>query len=137
MAATPDFPHDVASEPEVKFAIKALNALHSLRKKMHRLDDASSLQRSTQALERLFKDEWVHPSYGFVAHDPKNEPYSETRADCDASIAGDSTENLVIVETMKPIIAMHIRKEDQPTTIVVQKGVVVAQSQDELETDDD
>jgi hypothetical protein len=43
---------------------------------------------------------------GLTIHNPLGETYDQTRLDCEANIAGESTENLVITEVIKPIIRL-------------------------------
>ena len=121
--------------PEVQFAVKVINVLHGLRKKLRRFDDGGSCERNVNALEQLFAEHWINPDWGVVSHDPTGEEYSETRDDCDAEIAGESIDDLVIVETNKPIIRLIDQREGAQSSIVVQKGAVVARSRNESEED--
>ena len=52
------------------------------------------------------------------------EAYNENRTDLEASIAGISTDNLVVIEVIKPII----RSKNGTITQIVRKGVVVVES---------
>ena len=52
------------------------------------------------------------------------ESFDETRLDLEASIAGDSTENLLVKEVIKQLYA----GKKGTTNIIVQKGVVVVES---------
>jgi len=60
--------------------------------------------------------------------DPINQEYKETRTDLEVSIAGESTENLIVSEVIKPII----RYGDDQYSKVVQKGIVVVTSADPI-----
>ncbi len=53
------------------------------------------------------------------------QPFNETRADLEASIAGEGTENLRVTEVIKPII----RYGEPAYSRVIQKGIVVVRSQ--------
>ena len=57
---------------------------------------------------------------GYHIHNPSGEPHSETRTDCEASIAGSKLDNLVVAEVIKPIV----RRQG----VIVQKGVVIVES---------
>jgi hypothetical protein len=61
---------------------------------------------------------------GLFYEDPLEEPFKETRTDLEANISGQGTENLVVVEVIKPIIQAEFSR-------VVQKGIVVLESKDE------
>lgn len=61
---------------------------------------------------------------GFVYYNPIGEDYNITRTDCEASIAGDSTDNLLITEVIKPIIRLH----SGSASFIVQKAVVVVKA---------
>ena len=50
--------------------------------------------------------------------------FSETRTDLEATITGEGTDNLKVVEVIKPII----RVGDKSFSRVVQKGIVIVQS---------
>lgn len=65
---------------------------------------------------------------GLVWHDPLGEPYDETRTDCEASIAGESADNLVVIEVVKPIVYWQGDQARQ----IVQRGVVVVQGRPAL-----
>jgi len=62
---------------------------------------------------------------GITVHNPLGEPFSETRTDCDASIAGDLAGELVITEGIKPII---YQSGDSQRKAIIQRGIVIVQS---------
>jgi hypothetical protein len=53
--------------------------------------------------------------------------FAETRTDVEASITGSSTDNLKIVEVIKPIIRAGVPSN----SLVIQKGIVVVQTKSE------
>lgn len=59
----------------------------------------------------------------FKVVNPLGEPYDETRTDCEASIAGESTENLFIAEVIKPVIF----KIENGSPQIIQKAVVIVE----------
>ena len=59
--------------------------------------------------------------WGYFPENPLGQPYDETRTDCEISIAGESTENLVITDVLKPLI----RYRDADGSLIVQRAVVV------------
>ena len=58
--------------------------------------------------------------------DPMGQPFKDTRTDLDVSISGSKTENLVVVEVIKPIIRRGVLEHSR----VIQKGIVVVKSTD-------
>ena len=92
-----------------------INQVSEIERKAARLTEKNSISRNTQRLIEKFAE------LGFEVHDPLGEAYSDTRTDCEASIAGDSLHNLRITDVIKPII----RQRHGGTTMIVQKGVVV------------
>lgn len=95
-----------------------LNQLFEMEKKAQRLRDADALQRHVQRI----KDKYAE--MGLVYDDPTGEYFDETRTDCEAHIAGESTEDLVITDVIKPII----RFRSGPITRLAQRAVVVVES---------
>jgi hypothetical protein len=67
---------------------------------------------------------------GLSYHNPIGETYSETRGDCDASIAGASGDNLEIIEVIKPIIFYSYQENEKVIKTIAQKGVVIAKSKE-------
>ncbi len=60
----------------------------------------------------------------FFYEDPTGEDFQETRTDLQATISGKGTEDLKVIEVVKPIIR-HGRRE---LSRVVQKGIVVVEA---------
>jgi hypothetical protein len=108
-----------------KVLLDLLNQVFEIEKKLERIEESNSISRNVNKLKELFETELYPQSGGFTYYNPIGEEYSETRTDCDASIAGESTENLVIIEVIKPIIRLKQGGFNQ----IVQKAVVVVQSQ--------
>jgi hypothetical protein len=65
---------------------------------------------------------------GLTYHNPLGEKYNQSRTDCEASIAGTETENLEIVEVIKPIVFYSYTDENKPMKTIAQKAVVVAEA---------
>ena len=105
-----------------KWAFMLLNNLYEIEKKLSAHGDIGNIGRNVEkmkdimAVEKLFYD------------DPINQEYKETRTDLEVSIAGESTENLIVSEVIKPII----RYGDDQYSKVVQKGIVVVTSADPI-----
>jgi hypothetical protein len=108
-----------------KIFFDILNQLFEIEKKLERIEESNSINRNLSKLKELFETELYQQGSGLTYHNPIGEPYSETRTDCEASIAGENTENLVITEVIKPII----RFKQGGFNHIVQKAVVIVQSQ--------
>jgi hypothetical protein len=94
------------------------NNLFELEKKMSVAGDASNFSRNITKMKEALEE------LGITYENPEGEPFSETRTDLDASISGNGTENLVVVEVIKPII----RAGTSGISTVIQKGIVVVES---------
>ncbi len=105
--------------PEVpKWAFALLNQLYEIERKLkHHGDSGNALRnvaRMRDALEEL----------GLFYEDPMGQPFKETRTDLEATISGQGTENLHVVEVIKPVI----RHGPRDLSRVSQKGIVVVES---------
>lgn len=102
----------------VKHHLKIINQFFEIEKKLAALSGAESAQRNVERIKSYFEE------MGYQIHNPIGESYSETRTDCEASIAGASAENLYINEVIKPIV--RYLQEGQPQ--IIQKGIVITRS---------
>jgi hypothetical protein len=68
---------------------------------------------------------------GFTYEDPMGQPFNETRADLEATISGSRTEDLIVVDVIKPIIRAVLRDGPGELSKVVQKGIVIVESRKE------
>ena len=102
----------------------AINQLYEMEQKLKKGDDSANLKRNVNKIANAFDE------LGFVYEDPMGQSFNETRADLDATISGTGTNNLVVVEVVKPIIRYRSRDANEFST-VVQKGIVVVESQKE------
>jgi hypothetical protein len=98
--------------------ISILNDLFRLEQRINKLPDQEGLLRYVNRIKEQFT------RWGLTVENPLGEPFSETRTDCEASIAGESTENLVIKEVLQPII----RIRDGEMNFIVQRAVVIVSS---------
>jgi hypothetical protein len=105
-----------------------INQIFEIERKAEKLQESNSIQRNIDKLKDILENQVsvLFPDAGFIYENPVGEDYNETRTDCTASIAGESTENLVIIEVIKPII----RYKQNNMSQIVQKAVVVVQSKD-------
>jgi hypothetical protein len=105
-----------------------INQIFEIEKKASVLAETNSIQRNINKLKDLLENEFVVTTagerVGLTFINPIGEDYDETRTDCEASIAGDSTENLFISEVIKPVIMIRFGGRNR----IVQKGIVIAKS---------
>jgi hypothetical protein len=112
------------SSPEVpKSALKCMNQLYFLKTKAKKNNFYHLVEREVENMESNFAE------HGFVIHDPIGEKCPETRTDVEVNIAGSNTEDLVIVEVIKPIIRHSASDNELSRSTVIQKGTVVAENQ--------
>jgi len=105
-----------------------LDQLFEIERKLENIEGSNSIARNLNKMKDIFEANLFSSStsseIGLTYHNPLGEAYNETRLDVEASIAGNSTENLVIKEVIKPII----RQKSGGITLIVRKGVVVVES---------
>lgn len=101
-----------------KWALSVLNNLYDIEKKLRVNGDTGNIKRNIDRMKDLLSEEKL------FFEDPYGERFSETRTDLDATITGEGVDNLFVVEVIKPII----RYGDTDYSVVVQKGIVVVQS---------
>jgi len=94
-----------------------INQIHSLEAKLMSSDEHKTLDRRFQRIKKSFED------MNLFIHNPIGEAYTETRLDCEASISGESSENLKIIEVIKPVI--YFKNEDDNE--IIQRAVVIAE----------
>lgn len=105
-----------------KSLFRLLNQIFEMERRAACVPDAENVMRQVLRMKELFEQE-----FHLTFEDPTGQPFTETRTDVEARIAGNSAENLVIVETLKPVI----RYSQGPASTIVQKGIVVARSRNE------
>jgi ferritin-like metal-binding protein YciE len=112
-----------------KVFLDMLNQIFEIEKKLDKIQEANTISRNLTNLKNLFENRLYEKSQsGLTVHNPLGEAYDQTRLDCEASIAGESTENLVITEVIKPIIRLKQGGLNQ----IVQKAVVIVQSKNSI-----
>lgn len=113
-----------------KWCLDLINQIFEIEKKIGSVKEQNSINRNINKLKdilenEMFDQDGIGEVAGLVYHNPIGEDYNETRTDCEASIAGTSTNNLIITEVIKPIVRFRKGIINQ----IVQKGVVIAESQ--------
>ncbi len=107
-----------------------IDQIFEIERKIDKLEEPNSIGRNVNKMKDVFENILANASesdVGFSYHNPIGEPFNETRLDLEASISGDSTENLFVIEVIKPII----RYRKGGSTLIARKGVVVVGSKND------
>lgn len=108
-----------------------INQVFEIEKKANLLKEDNSIQRNINKLKDLFENEFFKNNDGTLGLsyvNPIGEFYNDSRTDCDASISGTSTENLKIIEVIKPVIYYSYIDNGKIIKSIIQKGIVVVES---------
>jgi len=107
-----------------------MNQIFEIEKKVNNITEENSISRNINKIKGLLEDEFFKGSstLGLSYHNPLGEDYSDTRTDCEATIAGEGTENLEIIEVIKPIIYYSYTDYDKVMKVIVQPAVVIVKS---------
>lgn len=119
-----------------KSSLTILNQLYELEQKLKKHGDPANLSRNVNKMKDVLAEEGVPAwdgggsqlHFGLTYEDPMGQPFKETRTDLEATISGSGTENLVVVEVIKPIIRAIL---GDGLFKVVQKGIVIVESRKE------
>jgi len=102
-----------------KWASNLLNQLYEVERKLSLHGDVGN------ALRNIAKMKVILEELGLFYEDPMGQSFKDTRTDLEAAISGQGTENLHVVEVIKPILRYGTRD----LSTVIQKGIVVVESQ--------
>lgn len=116
-----------------------LNQLYELEQKLKKHGDPANLSRNIIKMKDAFAEEGFpalgagrdQHSIGLAYEDPMGQSFNETRTDLEVNISGSGTENLVVMEVIKPIIRTIRTDSAGKFYQVVQKGVVTVESRKE------
>ncbi len=98
--------------------LKIINQLHLIESKLKSQESFDGVERNFTRIGRALE------GIKIVVQNPLGEAYDETRFDCEASISGESTDNLIISEVIKPIVY----KTETSGNELIQRGIVIAES---------
>ena len=107
--------------------VDLIDQLFEIERKLENIQEPNSIERNLNKMKDVFENIFSNSTesdIGLTYHNPLGETYNETRLDLEASIAGNSTDNLVVKEVVKPII----RYKKGGASIIVRKGVVIVES---------
>ena len=122
-----------------KSVLTVLNQLYEIEQKLQKPDDSSTLRRNIDKMKDAFAEEGL-PFFdasgrpcciGLTYENPMGQPFKETRTDLEATIAGTGTDNLEVVEVIKPIIRATEMGGEAGFSKIVQKGIVIVESRKE------
>jgi len=111
----------------VKNQIFILNQIFEIENKLSKLNITHTINRNIDKLKSFYEDSF-DDNISFMIENPKGEDYNETRTDIEANIIGDSTNNLIIVDIIKPIIRIKQGGINQ----IIQKGIVIVQDKNSI-----
>jgi hypothetical protein len=106
-----------------KLHIDLLDQIFEIEKKLNNINEPNPMVRNITRMKEIF--EHMHSDGGLIYQNPLGEEYSENRLDLEASIAGESTDDLIVIEVIKPIIRW---RTNNGGTVIVRKGVVTVES---------
>lgn len=98
-------------------SVQIINQLFDLQQKLAEAKQIGAYERHFTRLFSLFEED------GFLVQDPTQESYNDSRTDCEASLVGNLTNNMIISKTIKPII---YQKTDNAIQLL-QKAVVIVE----------
>ena len=101
-----------------KWALQTMNNIYDIERKLTIHGDNGNAIRNVEKIKETFLD------MGIFYEDPFGQEFKETRTDLEATISGASTNNIIVVEVIKPII----RGGDTKYSRVVQTGIVIVES---------
>ena len=116
---------DIKVSPVPKPLLTALNQVYELEQRLTKHGDSCNLRPNVERMKDAFAE------LGLVYEDPMGQRVNETRTDLDVSIAGAGTENLVVVEVIKPVIRF-VDRNMPGYSKVVQRGIAVAKTAEEV-----
>jgi hypothetical protein len=94
---------------------------------LSKLDISHTINRNIDKLKSFYEDSF-DDNISFIIENPKGQNYNETRTDIEANIVGDSTDNLIVIDVIKPIIRIKQGGVNQ----IVQKGIVIVQDENTI-----
>lgn len=121
----------------IKVAVKVpqayldfMNQIFEIEKKSSNLKEENSIQRNINKMKGILEEDFFKGSttIGLTYHNPLGETYSDTRTDCEATIAGTGVDNLEIIEVIKPIIFYAYQENEKIIKVIVQPAVVIVQT---------
>jgi len=104
-----------------KYIFTLINNMFEIQKKIETSDDSMNIGRNLTKMIDALEEQ------GLSFENPMGQSFSQTRTDLDATISGEGTENLIVVDVLKPIIRAGISNN----SVVIQKGIVIVETSKE------
>jgi hypothetical protein len=101
-----------------KYILILINNLFEIQKKIGATDDNLNIGRNMIKIIEALEEQ------GLTFENPLGQRFNQTRADLEATISGEGTENLIVVDVLKPIIRMG----NTNNSVIVQKGIVIVET---------
>ena len=102
-----------------------LNQIFEIERKLEGAIEFEKIERNISRMKDAFGS--IFPGMDVEYENPMGQPYDDTRSDLEAHIVGEMTNDLVVVDVIKPTI--RFRSTQPPgTSLVVQKGIVSVES---------
>jgi len=101
-----------------KHTLLIVNNLFEIQKKIETTEDRLNIARNLGKIIEALEEQ------GLTFENPIGQKFNQTRTDLEATISGEGTENLVVVDVLKPII----RAGNSNNTVVIQKGIVIVET---------
>jgi hypothetical protein len=98
--------------------VHIINQLFEMQARSAELGVSRQFERNFNRLFSIFEEE------GYIIQDPTGELYTESRADCEASLTGRIGSRMKITRTLKPVIY----QKNENNVQLLQKGVVIAEN---------
>ena len=122
-----------------KAVLMVLNQVYEIEQKLKKHGDPGNIGRHLGKMKDAFAEERLpmwdtgggRMKLALVCEDPMGQNFNETRIDLEATIAGSGTDHLVVVEVIKPIVRAVVRDGSGEYSRVIQKGIVIVESQKE------
>jgi len=108
-----------------KIYLNLLNQIFELERKLKKTDSFEKVSRNLERMKDIFLVD-ISPDMEISYEDPLGQKWDDTRLDLDAHIIGDKTDNLIVVDVIKPII--RIKDTKLNISQVVQIGIVTVES---------
>lgn len=104
--------------------INILDQIFEIERKLESISEDNSIGRNLNKLKTILEEDFITQNAGLVYENPIGQDYDERRTDLDATISGDSVNDLVVTEVIKPII----RLKQGGLSRILRPGVVIVKS---------
>ncbi len=97
--------------------LQVINQLFEIENKLIEQGQVAAFERNFNRLQSIWDDN------GYIVQNPTGQQYTESRTDCEASIAGKLGSKMIITKTLKPIIYNKTNEQMQ----LIQKAIVIVE----------